>query len=644
MNLDIIRLLAQRVSHRLTETKSALQLSVPRLCDALNLHFREIDAWSNSIQFYGMSQPKAVEKATIALALHTQPRRFRATDSKAALRDEDDLFRHRGHSILLGEPGSGKTTTLKRVTRKLLFRDATANDKSAVFPIVMRLREVVPGQTLHRRIADILGIAYSIVQVEKIVKNPEPGVADVLIKSFETRCGDAKIEDLVPEVLDATSALLVLDGFDELRSEARDSFLQEMEALGRRLRASRILASSRTGDYTTNTDGFRILEICPLTTEQIVAIANQWLEDPDEFLRLLGEGPYQDLADRPLLLTQMLFVFDRYGYLPDQPSSIYKRVVRLLLEEWDAERRIRRPSKYAGFDPERKAEFLSALSYHLTYALRQRRFSENDLTSAYLAVREPFNLPPNEARQVAQEIQTHTGLIVATSEDTYEFSHLSLQEFLCANYLVRAPLPPVLSPFLTAYSAPLAVAVALSSRPGTFLSDIVLRGRNIHAFEHNGLVSFLSRMTAERPFFERSEPLSFALFRLYEYCLTSPSGRLEYELGRFARLSGIDDSIATGLRFYAARPSARSEDRAGAYVRLSRRPGTEQSLPYGVEPPALAAIPKSVLRRVVQSHEVHLYSATNVGNQLNQKQLFNLCKGPDDTHRAGDGEPSGDSR
>ena len=118
-------------------------------------------------------------------------------------------------------------------------------------------------------------------------------------------------------------------------------------------------------------------------------------------------------------------------------------MIHLLLKEWDAERGIRRASKYSGFDADKKAEFLSAIAYYLTYGIRGKTFSEEDLIGAYENVYKPFNLPKGEAAEVAREIESHTGIIMAGQKGRYEFCHLSLQEYLAANYIVRAPIKSV---------------------------------------------------------------------------------------------------------------------------------------------------------------------------------------------------------
>ena len=104
---------------------------------------------------------------------------------------------------------------------------------------------------------------------------------------------------------------------------------------------------------------------------------------------------------------------------------------------------------------------LSHLSYHITYKTGSRRFSHQDLVDAYKKICETFQLPPGEANQVADELESHTGLIIYSGFEQYEFSHPSIQEYLCAYYLMRDPDCENMIEYLIEYLAPVAVATAM---------------------------------------------------------------------------------------------------------------------------------------------------------------------------------------
>ena len=60
----------------------------------------------------------------------------------------------------------------------------------------------------------------------------------------------------------------------------------------------------------------------------------------------------KDLAHTPLLLTFLCLVYDRSQRFPANRSNLYQRALRILLEEWAAEKRINRDEIYEGLSIE----------------------------------------------------------------------------------------------------------------------------------------------------------------------------------------------------------------------------------------------------------------------------------------------------
>lgn len=176
------------------------------------------------------------------------------------------------------------------------------------------------------------------------------------------------VKYIITDFLNSTGGVVLLDGIDEVDVTRRGQLYDEIIRLAYLLTSSKIIATSRTGDYRRTFHGFKLLEICPLNQEEVLQIASRLVDEPMEFLHKLELLPYADVTDRPLLLSQLAYLYRRYGYLPKQPALVYRRIVTLLLQEWDAERGVVRRSSYAAFDPDRKAEFLSALAFHLTFS------------------------------------------------------------------------------------------------------------------------------------------------------------------------------------------------------------------------------------------------------------------------------------
>ena len=86
----------------------------------LGQHLAWVAKWAAQIQFYGMSHPEQTEDSTIPLRMAAIPRRFRGHGVRSAELEEKTLLYGTANYLLIGDPGAGKTTTIKRLARTLL--------------------------------------------------------------------------------------------------------------------------------------------------------------------------------------------------------------------------------------------------------------------------------------------------------------------------------------------------------------------------------------------------------------------------------------------------------------------------------------------------------------------------------------------
>jgi len=368
------------------------------------------------------------------------------------------------------------------------------------------MRNLTHGLDITKQVANIIGIEYEVREIKYIDREGKDA------KRYEYYYNDKLLIDFIAGFLNQTKCFLLIDGLDEIDLTTIKILEAEINELSLKLNECKMIVTMRSGDYSfeKHIGGLSVLELCPLSHNQIIRIAKKWVDDPSSFLKTIKDKPYYDLVDRPLFLTHILVLFQKYGYLPEQPADVYHRIIRLILEEWDAQRGIRRVSRYGGFNSDRKIKFLSALSYRLTYIKKSKEFSHDELIHSYNALRMSFDLPINEAEKVANEIESHTGLIIKSFGDKFEFSHLSLQEYLCANYLVSMPISDILGPYIEEYPAPVALATAISSEPGLWFSNLISTKNIYLRLSAGSLKSFLSRLLLEKPIFQRSDQLGIS--------------------------------------------------------------------------------------------------------------------------------------
>jgi len=523
-----------------TSVKSRKELAVdsapPDFEARIAEHLGFVARITERVEFFGLAEAKQTDRDTIDLFM-SLPRKFAGARSQKQI-SEAALLRRLRNYVLLGAPGSGKTTTIKRLARHILTKAPASERDQAQYPLVIRLRTLTGEQGL----IDSIGFIYGLAEQRTWSRRERESFA----RTQERRAR------AIGFIADTTGALFLLDGLDEVDKSLRDIVENEITLLAESCDVARMIVTCRSGDYNAQLSHFDVLELAPLESHQIELIARRWTREPAEFLRGVRGQPFFDLTTRPLFLCQLLTIFEQTGTIPDQPTDVVERVVRLALEEWD-ERHKKQPrrSRYAAFDTARKRDFLANLAFWFMYVNPQEQLNRVLLEMAYAEIHERFGLPSDDATLVARELETHTGIFVEVGT-AFEFSHLSLQEFLAANYLVRQPISRRFIQYLSAKAAPLAIAVALSTTPETWFAQLLLTDQALQTVRPDTWRSFCSRLLQERPAFVHGVTLGFACIAL-------------------AMLGPSKDEFVR--RFLTQPVTQRSIKLAAAYYRLKRHEG-----------------------------------------------------------------------
>lgn len=507
----------------LSNDKSKLATSVDQVENSLNHHLRFVKSWASEISFEELKQAKMTEKVYLPLDFFQYPRKIRIEDQEKPNRVSFELLLKDPdvkHSIILGQPGAGKTTFMKYLCRELLINE-NFYPANLTFPIVIRFREINTTKLKNNRafLRDILfNTLKNILGLQIIFPDFLSGKENIRER--------LKIQErILVDFLEELQPLIILDGFDELSYKPDSEIvLQELRTLTSCLEKSLIILTSRTGEFNYKIDNTSQFEISPLNKKQIKSFCYKWLnskEKSNSLLRELKKSPYFDTTIRPLTLAHICAIFERVGKIPEKPKTIYKKVVNLLLEYWDQQRSVYRSSKYSEFEIDRKFEFLSNLAYKLTSSVGKSVFDKRDLKTAYTEIHQNYSLPLEEAEKVVEELETHTGLFVQAGFDLFEFSHKSIQEYLTAEYIVRLPSLPK---NLINIPNEMAIAVAISSNPSLYFSSLIFdrlqtvsridRIQNISR-TFSFIQSFVSRLLIEKPVFYKGSNIGVALICLY---------------------------------------------------------------------------------------------------------------------------------
>lgn len=143
-----------------------------------------------------------------------------------------------------------------------------------------------------------------------------------------------------------------------------------------------------------------------------------------------------ELAKTPLLLTLICILFLSQGEVPTKRSTLYDRAVSTLLSEWDASKEIVRQQRYKNLDRKGKEELLSEIAY-TNFVANNLFFQQGEVSQQMEQILREILTDEKriDGLDVLRSIEEQHGILVNRYEDTYSFSHLTLQEFLTAKYI-----------------------------------------------------------------------------------------------------------------------------------------------------------------------------------------------------------------
>ncbi|MEG4630030.1 NACHT domain-containing protein [Microcoleus sp. AR_TQ3_B6] len=317
--------------------------------------------------------------------------------------------------MVVGKPGSGKTTYLQRVVTEC----NAGNLQAHRIPVLIKLREFVE---------DGREVAYS------------------LERHLEQcwRLSDAETQ----LVFDRGRALVLLDGLDEVTGEDGKNITKEIKKFARAYPQVQVIVSCRTQSQESRFERFDYVEVADFNEPQVWAFAEHWfktvmgdesagLAKAQEFLGLLfleEYKPIRELAITPILLSLTCAVFYQTGKFYSKCSKLYEEGLELLLEQWDKSREIERDEIYRDLSVERKLELLSYLAVKKFEQPQYVLFEQAEI-EGYIA--EFLGIGHRDSRVVLNAIETQHGLLIERAQKVWSFSHLTFQEYLAAHYIVN---------------------------------------------------------------------------------------------------------------------------------------------------------------------------------------------------------------
>jgi hypothetical protein len=327
---------------------------------------------------------------------------------------------------ILGQPGAGKTTFMRRIGLEALMGRAAkmfgGSGKASQYhfhsiPVFIELKAL---KLEHSEINQL-------VDEEFLTCGFPPSFSTAALKR-----GDL---------------LILLDGIDEVPSDKLEESIRQIRDFVDRYGKNRFITSCRTAFYKSWLTRFTDVVIADFNNTQIEHFIHNWFRSPidikhktaDQCWTLLSSRDHTatlELARRPLLLTFLCLVYNRTQGFPSNRSSLYRRALTIMLEEWAAEKRVIRSTIYRGLHSDLELVLLAQIAGP-TFIEGKLFFSRDELLAVIGSfLRDELSAPKNiDSGAVLSAIEVEQGLLIQRTHGTYSFSHLTLHEFLAAYYI-----------------------------------------------------------------------------------------------------------------------------------------------------------------------------------------------------------------
>ncbi|MFF5967997.1 NACHT domain-containing protein [Streptomyces collinus] len=345
-------------------------------------------------------------------------------------------------TVLLGDPGSGKSTIARYLALALTSEELTGPlySLSGLLPVVIELRRYADADWREKSFEDFLAYVHK-------------------------HEGHAPAPALLHHCLENGNSLVVFDGLDELFDpRVRDSVTRRIAGFSARYSKIRIVVTSRIIGYNRHTldgAGFRHYMLQSLNDAEIETFTARWYEavcpgnkQDSERLRIrlieavTRSRPVRELAGNPLLLT-ILAIIARRQRLPRDRAGVYQHAVNVLIAHWDED------TKHLDLAPETRAiadlddrdrrEMLERLARHMQSGeggIAGNNVLGEDVERVFTDyLRETLQLDMAPARSVSRtmvkQFRERNFILSLYGGQVYGFVHRAFLEYLAASDIVR---------------------------------------------------------------------------------------------------------------------------------------------------------------------------------------------------------------
>jgi hypothetical protein len=405
-----------------------------KIINALDSYVESYEKRYGFIKVLGMPKPISINDIYTTVQTISTSYRFKEVSIESLERSFRDRVhyheseRKSGISIankhqflnILGPPGSGKSTFLKRLGLEAFKKSHKIDEeyfKHSCIPVLVELKRF---------------------------RNEKIDLKEIIKKEFDI-AGFPESTLFIERALKSGMLLILLDGLDEVPKKLISETIEHIKDFTDKYKSNRFVTSCRTAFYKNYLSDFVDVEIADFDNNQISVFIKNWFSlDADihsniseRFTKLLFSHKNKsslELARTPLLLTFLCLTFDDSQRFPANRSSLYRRALMILMEKWAAEKRIHNEDIYQDLSPDIEIEMLAEIAAKFYEQDKLLFYQEEVQKGIQTFIENTLNIKNISVSRILEAIEIQQGLLVQRAPEIFSFSHLTIQEYLTAHF------------------------------------------------------------------------------------------------------------------------------------------------------------------------------------------------------------------